>query len=159
MDNPQIFERYYNLSLRYLSYRPRSEKEVVDYLKEKTKKFESLTPEIIDQIVSKLKEYRFIDDAEFVKFWIEQRVKFKHKPLRAIEYELKQKGIDRNLIDGALSEFEDKNIFDLENAKKLAERKIEFYRNLEPIKRREKVMNYLLRKGFSYDVVKKIDLD
>ena len=159
MDNPLIFERYYNLSLRYLSYRPRSEKEVVDYLKEKTKKFESLTPEIIDQIVSKLKEYRFIDDAEFVKFWIEQRVKFKHKPLRAIEYELKQKGIDRNLIDGALSEFEDKNIFDLENAKKLAERKIEFYRNLEPIKRREKVMNYLLRKGFSYDVVKKIDLD
>lgn len=159
MDKPQIIERYYNLCIRYLSYRPRSEKEVVDYLKKKSTKSPSLTDSIISEIIEKLKSYNFIDDNAFVKFWIEQRVKFKHKPLRAIEYELKQKGIDRNLIDGALSEFEDKNIFDLENAKKLAERKIEFYRNLEPEKRKEKVMRYLIGKGFSYDVVKKIDFD
>jgi regulatory protein len=167
MDKPQIIERYYNLSIRYLSYRPRSEKEIVDYLEKKIKnqkskgKIESqnertIDDELIESIIKKLKDYKFIDDAEFVKFWIEQRIKFKHKPLRAIEYELKQKGIDKNLIDNAMDEF-DKSTFDLENAKKLAERKSSFYRNLSQEKRKEKVMNYLLRKGFSYDVVKKIE--
>lgn len=151
MDKPQIIERYYNLSIRYLSYRPRSEKEIIDYL---TKK--KIDEQIQSQIIEKLKKYNFINDIEFVNFWIEQRIKFKHKPLRAIEYELKQKGIDRNLIETAMEKF-DKNVFDLENAKKLAERKMDFYRNLDPKKRREKVMNYLLRKGFSYDVVKKIE--
>lgn len=149
MDKPHIIERYYNLCIRYLSYRPRSEKEIIDYL---TKK--KIDEEIQRQIINKLKTYNFINDLEFVKFWIEQRVKFKHKPLRAIEYELKQKGIDGNLINDAMGKF-DKNVFDLENAKKLAERKLDFYRNLDPKKRKEKVMNYLLRKGFSYDVVKK----
>ncbi len=60
------------------------------------------------------------------------------------------------MIDGVIAKFDDKNLFDLENAKKLAERKLDFYRSLTPEKRREKVMNYLLRKGFSYDIVKKV---
>ena len=59
MDNP-TFARYYNLTLRYLSYRPRSEKEVLDYLKEKSKKAENLTPQIIEEISKKLKEYKTI---------------------------------------------------------------------------------------------------
>ena len=151
MDKAQIFERYYNLSLRYLSYRPRSEKEIVDYLTRK-----KIDEQIQHKIIEKLKTYNFINDLEFAKFRVEQRVKFKHKPLRAIEFELKQKGIDRDLIDGAMAKFEDKNVFDLENAKKLAEKKLDFYRNLDGKKRKEKVMSYLLRKGFSYDTVKKV---
>ena len=156
MDNSIIFDRYYNLSLRYLSYRPRSEKEISDYLKKKASSSPSLTDDIIDQIIEKLKEYKFIDDVGFAKFWVEQRPKFKRKPIRIIEYELKQKGIDSNLIEEILSTFDDKDL-DLENAKKLAEKKLDFYRGLDVRKRREKVMNYLLRKGFSYDTVKKIE--
>ena len=152
MDKPQIFEKYYNLCIRYLSYRPRSEKEIKDYLTRK-----KIDEEIQNQIIEKLKTYNFINDVEFVKFWIEQRIKFKHKPIRAIEYELKQKGIDKSLIEELLMSLENKDEFDLKNAKKLAEKKLDFYRNLDGKKRKEKVMNYLLRKGFSYDVVKKIE--
>lgn len=153
MDVNPIFERYYNLSLRYLSYRPRSEEEVIDYLKEKQKKAKGLTDEIIYQIVAKLQEYKFIDDEKFVQFWIEQRTKYKNKPVRIIEYELKQKGISQDLIRENLSK--NKNETDLESAKNLAAKKMDFYRSLSQEKRQEKVMNYLLRKGFSYDTVKK----
>ena len=45
------FEKFYNKALEFLSYRPRSEKEVRDKLK--TKKVEL---EVIDRIISKLKE-------------------------------------------------------------------------------------------------------
>lgn len=151
MDSATVFDRYYNLSLRFLSYRPRSEKELVDYLKKK-----KIDEVIQKKIIDKLKSYNFIDDTAFAKFWTEQRIKFKHKPLRVIEYELKQKGIDRSLIDEVFSEFSDKKSLDLASAKKLAEKKLDFYRNLDPKKRNEKAVNYLLRKGFSYDIVKKV---
>src|SRR3989344_4831643 len=150
MDSSQIFERYYNLSLRFLSYRPRSEKEIIDYLKKK--KIDEVTQ---GKIIDKLKNYNFINDIEFAKFWIEQRTKFKHKPIRVIEYELKQKGINKDLIDEVLSSFESSKEVDLESAKKLAEKKLDFYRSLNPKKRQEKVMSYLLRRGFNYEVVKK----
>jgi len=156
MDNSQGFDRYYNLSLRYLSYRPRSEKEILDYLKKKSAKIPALTEEMIYQIVEKLKSYNFINDKDFAKFWIEQRIKHKHKPIRAIEFELKQKGINRDMMDEYLSQFEDQSKFDLDNAKELADKKMNFYRNLDPKKRNEKVMGFLLRKGFSYDIVKKV---
>lgn len=158
MDNEVVFARYYNLSLRYLSYRPRSKKEVLDYLKEKQKKALSLTDTDIENILIKLQEYNFLNDEDFAKFWIEQRSKYKGKPIRVIEYELKQKGISQDLINSSLFE-KDKKETDLENAKKLATKKMDFYRSLPLDKRREKVVNYLLRKGFSYDVVKKAIVD
>lgn len=153
METSEVLDRYYNLSLRYLSYRPRSEKEVLDYLKEKQKKAPNLSDEIISQIIDKLKEYKFIDDVKFTQLWIEQRSKYKGKPIRVIEYELKQKGISQDLIKSSLFE-KDKKETDLENAKKLAKKKMDFYRGLSLEKRREKVTNYLLRKGFNYDIVK-----
>lgn len=155
MDESLIFERYYNLALRFLSYRPRSQKEVLDYLNEKADRASSLTPQIIAQIMAKLQEYKFIDDLEFAKFWIEQRIKFKHKPLWTIQFELKQKGIKKEIIDEVLSKVDDSKNVDIESAKKLAEKKLDFYRSLPSQKRREKVTNYLLRKGFNYDTVKK----
>ncbi len=167
MDNDLVFARYYNLTLRFLSYRPRSEKEITDYLRKKVKsqkskgKIESqnektIDDSLIDRVIVKLKEYKFIDDADFAKFWIEQRTKFKGKPIRVIEFELKQKGIDREIIDEILSRFDERKDLDLESAKKLAEKKLDFYRGLDVRKRKEKVTNYLLRKGFSYETVKKV---
>lgn len=157
MDNDLIFSRYYNLTLRYLSYRPRSEKEIKDYLKEKSSSAKATEGQerLIESIIEKLKDYKFIDDRAFAKFWLEQRTKFKRRPIRVIEYELNQKGINKNLIEEVLSEFDTKDL-DLENAKKLAEKKLDFYRNLDSKKRREKVMGFLLRRGFNYDIVKKI---
>lgn len=155
MDNSQVFARYYNLVLRYLSYRPRSEKEVLDYLKKKQEKAPSLNDTVVKQIFEKLREYKFINDFEFAKFWLEQRTKFKKKPIRVIEYELSQKGISRDIVEEILTGFDVKDL-DLENAKKLASKKLDFYRNLDPKKRREKVTGFLLRRGFNYDIVKKI---
>lgn len=158
MDHDLIFARYYNLALRYLSYRPRSEKEIIEYLLEKSKRNSQLDSKMIDSIVQKLKEYKFIDDREFLKFWFDQRTKYKKKPIKVVKFELIQKGVSKNLIEDYISQIEN-NEFDLENAKSLAKKKMDFYRNLESNKRKEKVMNYLLRKGFSYDIVKKISVE
>src|SRR3989344_5237128 len=90
-------DKFYNSSLRFLSYRPRSEKEVRDRLKSK-----KATPEIIEKIITKLKEKKFINDEEFTKLWIESRLRFKPRSLRLIEVELRQKGIGEELMESGI---------------------------------------------------------
>src|ERR1035437_11177164 len=88
------FEKFYKASVRYLSFRPRSEKELRDYLKKK--KCDDLTAK---RILESLKRDRFINDEEFVRWWVEQRTLLKPKAVRVIKYELKQKGISDEIYD------------------------------------------------------------
>lgn len=139
-------EKFYNSILRFLSYRPRSEKEVRDKLKEK-----KADSKIIENIVNKLKEYNFINDSEFAKRWIESRLKFKPRSLRLIKIELKQKGIDKKLIDDLKLEAES----DFESAKKLVAKKIRRLKDLSKQEIYEKLGRFLSSKGFNWDTIKK----
>lgn len=148
MDN---FEKFYNRALRFLSFRPRSEQEIRDYLV--NKKAEAT---ITEKIISKLREKRFLDDEEFVKWWIDQRTRVKPRAIRVIKMELKRKGIHHELIEAAFFDAHLRIKVDLESAKKLARRKIERYRNLPSEQVYQKVGRFLSSKGFSYDTIKKV---
>ncbi len=95
MDKAPVFGRYFNLSLRFLSYRPRSEQEVYRYLKEKAKRVPELDEKTIAIIMQRLIELKFIDDLEFTKFWLEHR----KKAFKILKQELLQKGISREIIE------------------------------------------------------------
>ena len=139
----EIFDRYYNLALRFLSYRPRSEKEVYDYLKGKVHKSKGkLSEKIIAQIMSRLAELDFVDDSTFVRWWIENR----KKGGRLIKLELLQKGISKETIEEALLKFD---IAKKEND--LIKKFIEKKKSLPY----EKLVAYLLRRGFDYETIKK----
>jgi|SRR3989338_4689760 len=144
------FERFWNYSLKYLSYRPRSTKELIDALKRK-----KAPEEVIEQIVHKLVEQQFLDDEKFVVWWVEQRTTFKPRSLRLIKMELRQKGIDKELIDETIDELPSA-IDDLESAKKLIEKRLSRYKNLSRDEKFQKIARYLVSKGFSYDIIKEI---
>ncbi|MDP2585707.1 MAG: RecX family transcriptional regulator [Candidatus Levybacteria bacterium] len=140
------FERFYNKALEFLSYRPRSEKEVREKLK--TKKVE---PSTIDRIIAKLIDKKFIDDEEFAKGWIDSRLRFKPRSARLIKLELKQKGISPETVDNLELTIED----DLESARKLVEKRLGRVKNLPKQKIYEKTGRYLASKGFNWDIIKK----
>lgn len=142
------FEKLYNKALRFLSFRPRSEKEVEDYLKKKNSDSETSK-----KIINKLKEYNFLNDKEFARLWFESRTKLKPRAKRVIKMELKQKGIDEEIIDNL---FENNNTEDKEIALALAERRVKRYANEDPQKRKEKMYRYLASKGFNYDIIKDV---
>lgn len=139
-------DKFYNSALRFLSYRPRSEKEVRDKLK--TKKVE---PSIIEKIISKLKDKKFINDEEFAKGWIESRQRFKPRSLRLIKIELKQKGIGSEAIDNLQLTIDS----DLDSAKKLVEKRMQRLKGLDKQKIYEKLGRYLSSKGFGWNTIKK----
>jgi regulatory protein len=144
------FEKFYNASLKYLSYRTRSEKEVRDKLRTK-----NIEPEIIEKIIAKLKEKRFINDEEFAKQWIENRNRFKPRSARLIAMELKQKGIDPEIIELAVNGQELGKESDLDQAMKLVEKRIDRVKGLPRQEIYEKLGRYLASKGFNWDTIKK----
>lgn len=146
----ETFEKYFNVALKFLSYRPRSEKEVRDRLERK-----KIDPQIIDKIVLRLTELRFLNDLEFVKWWIESRTRFKPRSLRLIKFELQQKGIPFELIESGIRNQESsKSEKDLENAKKLVESKIHKYKGLSKFELTQKLGPFLQRRGFGYETIK-----
>jgi len=142
-------DNYYNLALRFLSYRTRSEKEVRDKLKTK-----QVEPQIIEKIIAKLKEKKFLNDEEFAKGWIESRLRFKPRSVRLIKLELKQKGIEEGIVDKMIND-EGLMINDLESAKKLVEKRIERIRGLPKQEIYQKLGRFLASKGFNWDIIKK----
>jgi len=142
------FEKFYNVALRFLSYRPRSEKEARDNFKRK-----KAEPSVIEKIIAKLKEQKFINDEEFAKWWIEQRTSFKPRSLRLIKIELRQKGISQEVIQEVINDSR-LMINDLEQAKKLVEKRIERVQNLSKQEIYQKLGGFLARRGFDYETIK-----
>lgn len=148
------FEKFYNKALRFLSFRPRSEKEVRDNLSRKFRKAEFELSEInliIDKVINKLKEQKFLNDEEFAKWWIEQRQTYKPRALWLVKSELKQKGIDLDKIQNSEISIQD----DLIQAKKLVEKKIKKFKNLPKQEIYNKLGRILAQKGFNWEVIKK----
>jgi len=146
MDN---FAKFYKKALNFLSFRPRSEKELRDYLKKK--KCDELTSQ---RIIENLKDHKFLNDEEFARWWVEQRALIKPKAARIIKMELKQKGIDNDLIGQILKDGKES---DLEKAKKLAEKRMPRYSKIEEkTKVYEKLGRFLISKGFDYDIIKQV---
>lgn len=143
------FEKFYLIAVKYLSYRPRSEKEVREKLKLK-----NTPPEITEKIINTLKQQKFINDEEFARMWTSHRLKLSPKSKRIIKMELLQKGIDNEIIEKTLSGNQDEKIDDLEQAKKLAESRIERYKNLPKQEIYQKLGGFLARRGFSWGTIK-----
>ncbi len=102
--NTSIEEKLTSQTLNYLSYRPRSQKEIQTYLHRKLYKQAKIKnkQKLIDKVVNKLKQKNIINDEEFSQWWIEQRTKHRPKGNFAITQELRMKGIDNHIISNAL---------------------------------------------------------
>lgn len=144
--------KIYDLTLRFLSFRPRSESEIKNFLQK-----HHATEKQKDIITSKLKKLNLINDENFMKWWIEQRQTFKQKGTRAIKIELRQKGISDDLIEKILEEQKEKGgITDLELAKKAAQKKYPYYKNLPRNEFYIKMGRFLVSRGFDWEIAKNI---
>lgn len=131
---------------RLISIRLRSEKEIRDYLQGK----KLYSEQAIETATQKLKELRLLNDKEFAKAWVEARSK--KKGIRAIKQELFQKGISKEIIDEVtIQNIQGTN--EKETATRLLERKIDAWKNLEPLKFKKKAFEFLMRRGFEYEIV------
>lgn len=145
-DSEVVLQKARAYAFLLLKFRPRSEKELAERLGRK--KFDAA---VIKETVTFLKEKRFIDDREFARAWIQSRLK---KPfgLRRIRQELKRKGIADSVVTGQMQEIK-KDYREQELVSVLAQERLKRLGAIEPQKARQRIYAYLLRRGFSPDVV------
>lgn len=152
------FGKMFNAALNFLSYRPRSEWEVRKKLKFFIIKNKITDLLVMDRVIEKLKKIDQLDDTEFIRWYVDQRRTFRIKGNRAIEYELKKKGVDTKLISLTMSE-EDGS--DVHSEYKLAyQALLKKFKNENFVKadRRQilRIQRFLLSRGFEWETVKSL---
>lgn len=146
-DSPQNRQAALNKSLKFLTIRQRSEKEIRDFLKKKG--FQEIT---INPTIEKLIELKFIDDLQFAHTLTDQRQRSSGRGKIAIQRELARKGIEKSKIDEVLPTKQD----DYNTAKQVFEKYSYRFEGLDYMSYQRKAGGFLSRRGFSYDVIKKV---
>jgi len=139
-------EEAYNRALDYLSYRPRSRVEIANYLQR-----HDIPESQAEAVVERLEAAGFVDDAAFAQFWVENRGQFRPRGPRALRYELQRKGIGQEAIDQALE-----GVDPLAGAYQAAAKKAQQLRHSDQPEFYRKMVDYLARRGFDYDVAKEV---
>ncbi len=142
--NEDTKEVAYQKALHFLSFRPRTEKEVRQNLL--SKEFEA---ELVEEVINKLKEKRLIDDLQFARAWVENRNAYRPRGQRALAVELQQKGVSRKAIDEALAGMGDETELAVSAARKYAKR----LQGEDWMVFRKKLSAFLGRRGFSYESI------
>jgi regulatory protein len=129
--------------VRLLSYRPRTEAELLRRLGQK-----GVEPEIAAEAVERVRALGYVDDAEFACFWVQNREQFKPMGARRLRYELQQKGVDRETARQVLEELPPRED---EAALRVGRAKLRTYAGLDEQTFRRRLGGFLARQGFDYE--------
>ncbi|MBI5079705.1 MAG: RecX family transcriptional regulator [Chloroflexi bacterium] len=138
-DSEMAFEK----AVKFISYRPRSEKEVRQNLKKK-----EIEAGLIDEAVQRLKRVGLLNDEQFAQMWVESRSHSKPKGRRVLKIELRQKGLSREAVDAAVAGTNDEEV-----ARRLAASRAPRLKKLPKIEFRRKLGSYLARRGINYEII------
>ena len=139
-------QKAYTKALFFLGFRSRSRAEVEQYLTEK-----EYPPAVVEEVVQRLLAEKYLDDETFARQWLEHREHLRPRSARALRYELKQKGVDNAVVNEVVSDVDDEAA-----AWAAIEPKLARLLTLEPMEFNKKVTGFLARRGFTYDVTRRI---
>ncbi len=130
----------------YCAYQERCHKEVRQKLKEM-----NMIPKAIDAVIGHLLEHNFLNEERFAKTFVRGKFKIKKWGKRRLTQELKQKDITKYNINLALAMISDDEYIETFNA--LAENKLASIREPNILKRKKKLADYLLYRGWEPHLV------
>lgn len=157
LERESEFGKLYARTLEYCLGRPRSAREVSDYLYRKTlaKKYktkkgdiaqrEGISVQVTERVFERLKERGYIDDEKFAAYWIENRNQTKGSSLRKLKSELMRKGVNQQIIEASLDTSERNDAAEL--GKIIAKKRARYPDEA-------KLIAYLQRQGFRYDDIR-----
>jgi regulatory protein len=129
----------------YLSYRPRSEGEIRQWLHKR-----GFADEVTDTAIARLKEQNLSDDFAFAQFWKDNRLSFRPKSRRLIKRELRDKKVAAEIIEQVTRDIDDEEI-----AYKLGSNRLSSLAHLDYPDFYRRLSSYLAYRGFNYEVIKR----
>lgn len=139
----------------YCAYQERCHKEVQEKLKSMR-----MIPDAIDAVIVHLLTHNFLNEERFAKAYVRGKFKFKYWGRNRLTMELKRRQISRFNIQIGLKELEALDYYGTFEA--LAERKCEVIKETNTYKKRKKLADYLLYRGWEsamvYEKIKELIL-
>jgi len=130
----------------YCAYQERCHKEVTQKLKEMY-----MIPEAIDVIIVHLLEHNFLNEERFSKSFARGKFKIKKWGRHRIILELKKRDISKVNINMALTEIDEEEYVEVFN--NLAEKRLLFINESNPLKKKKKLVDYLLYRGWESPMI------
>ena len=136
----------YNLSIKYLATRARSEKEIYEYLSKK-----EVDDKVIKECIQLLKKNNYINDELFAKAYINDKINLSNDGPYKIRRSLNELGIKDEIIDNNIKEF----TYELEEEKvnKIIDKQIKINHNKSAYILKNKIQNNLINLGYSTSIV------
>ena len=130
----------------YCSYQERCHQEV-------RRKLVSMRmiPEAIDQIIVALLDYNFLNEERFAKAYVRGKFRIKKWGRRRLTLELKKKEIGIFNINQAISQINELDYLEVFND--LSESRLLFIKESNKLKKRKKLADYLLYRGWESHLV------
>lgn len=127
--------------IEWLSIRPRSIQELRIYLKRK-----NCDTSFADHLIAEMAQKKYLSDEKFAKWFTELKSR-QLKSTKEIRYLLIQKGVDAKIIESTLDEAKESEI---QRLLSIVEKK----RKTTKYRDNDKLLEYLIRKGYSFSEVK-----
>ena len=134
-------------AMQYLTAKDRTVSEMQEYLDGK-----AFGEADVDAAVARLQELGLLDDRRYARRFVETRLATKPVSRRHLYEQLRGHGLSEEIIREAM-ELADTDT-ERENALAVARKYARQFAALEPDKRRQRVLNRLEARGYSYDVAR-----
>lgn len=148
-----VYEQLVNAALRFVSFRARSRKEILDFLTKKLTRSHTVAPLVLNKVMERMTELGYINDDAFALWWTGTRTGRKPKGAKAIRIELIQKGVDSRIADRAIGLLLKGDKSESTLARGIAVKKAEALGKYPKMIQKQKLGAFLLRRGFSSDTV------
>ena len=114
--------------------------------------------ELSQKAIEDLLDLGILDDEKFTALYVQTLVRYNKYSIKEIRYKLMQKGLSKDLVELYTAADQLGDTYEQDVAVKLAQKKWKSLQNNKDVtqKKREKLFQFLARKGFSFDLVKKI---
>jgi len=154
--------RFLTRVMEYISRSPKTEFQIKRYLRELKFKKRDIWfkgdilidwDEFFNEILKKLKEYKYIDDESFARSFVSSRLRNKPRGKSILISELISKGVSKDIAEMVCNEDMGDELDILRKAfeKRFKEKKFDI--------KDQKMVGYLLRKGFSWDLIEQFNRD
>lgn len=150
------YDKLLNYSLRILAKKRYTTLEIKNkcglYLRKKKMEGREQQKELIDKVIKRLLELKYLDDESYSTDYINEKVKFRPKGKFLLKRELKLKGIPEEVIDNIL---EKQQIDELELAETALKKRRQRWKDLPLLKQRNRAASFLASRGFRPEIVYK----
>ncbi|HSQ23263.1 MAG TPA: regulatory protein RecX, partial [Pyrinomonadaceae bacterium] len=147
LDPAKARERLFQRAAKLLSAKQRS----VEELRERLLAGRGATPELVETVIERLREYGYLDDERFAQSYASLRIQQRPIGRQRLQRDLWQKKIDKQTVDAALDQ-----VFEQTPEADLIDRAIAKRIRLRgrPKTREEakKLFDHLLRQGFEFEL-------